>query len=174
MQVLHTLTRAMHLSHLGFHAILARRHGEIKAPSSRRIWYHRFYMMFVFENINQGLDEGEMVGGDDVSLHFMPAPLYYYLCGCYTRIPGIWNLPVTNQWSSISRLASCPKQLEANPWRSTQSKPPINNVRPKSIQISLSRQTSAHSPSFVILYVLETALCLRSLVQGRKRERKRS
>lgn len=99
MQVLHTLTRAMHLSDLGFHAILARRHGEIKAPSSRRIWYHRFYMMFVFENINQGLDEGEMVGGDDVSLHFDAGcrPLSIIICVAATRIPGIWNLPVTNQ-----------------------------------------------------------------------------
>ena len=109
MQVLHTLTRAMHLSDLGFHAILARRHGEIKAPSSRRIWYHRFYMMFVFENINQGLDEGEMVGGDDVSLHFDAGPslLFVWLLQGFLEF-GTYQLPTSEvpslAWLLVSKL----------------------------------------------------------------------
>jgi hypothetical protein len=104
-------------------------------------------MMFVFENTNRGLDEGEMVGGDDVSLHFDAGPsLFVWLLQGFLEF-GTYQLP-TSEVPSLA-VASCLK-ARSEPsihQRSTQSKPPINVSFP-------------HSPSFVILYVLDCPLPL--------------
>ena len=103
-------------------------------------------MMFVFEKINQGLDEGEMVGGDYyVSLHFDAGPsLFVWLLQGFLEF-GTDQLP-TSEVPSLAVASRLRARSEPSiHQRSTQSKPPITVSFP-------------HSPSFVILYVLDCSL----------------